>query len=101
MILITVRLGGGADYTNQVILKSCSELNAHWKTKSGSLDALNNVSAISMQIAAGAVCGISDKSVLTELRSLADNVAEESEKCLFDKPLDDYSQGISIFYEHD
>lgn len=50
-----------------------------------------------MQIAAGAVCGISDKSVLTELRSLADKVAEESEKCLFDNPLDDYSQGISIF----
>ena len=58
---------------------------------------MNHISAVAMQIAAGSICGISNRSVLTQLRALADKIAEESEKCLFEGPLDDYSEGMFYF----
>jgi len=65
---------GGQELIESSISSSCRDLNLIWRRATENKNAVQHVSALSMQIAAKCFCGIVDLEQLTKIRHAADNV---------------------------
>lgn len=67
--------GTGKSFIEQSAILACNELNSIWKSKEINDKGAQHVGGLSMQIAARACCGITDRNHLTSLKQSADEIA--------------------------